>query len=445
MKRFLPAGLMVTLFCCLAFIGSSPSRVCGEDWPQWMGPHRDGVWRERGILRQFPDGGPRVLWRVAIEGGYAGPAVAEGRVFVTDYAAPGDRTPDPGRRNELRGAERVLCLDARSGAQLWKFEYPCDYKISYPAGPRATPLVHEGKVYTLGAEGDLHCLRAENGEVLWSRSLKKDYDVATPIWGFTGHPLINGERLICLVGGQGSVVVAFHKETGEELWRSLSAQEPGYSPPTMIETGAGRQLVVWHPEAVNGLDPKSGQVRWTVPLTPDYGMSIMAPQQFGDLLFVGGVGTQAVLLRLAADGASVEEVWRGTRDTALYPVCATPLIADGYLYGCCNRGEFRGVKLETGERLWDTYAPTTGADRGNSGTAFLVKNDEVYFLMSETGHLIIARLNPEGYEELGRAKLLEPTGDAFGRAVVWSHPAFANRCIFARNDKELICVSLAEE
>jgi outer membrane protein assembly factor BamB len=103
------------------------------------------------------------------------------------------------------------------------------------------------------------------------------------------------------------------------------------------------------------------------------------------------------------------------------------------------------VKLETGERLWDTYAPTTGADRGNSGTAFLVKNDDVSFLMSETGHLIIARLSPEGYEELGRAKLLEPTGDAFGRAVVWSHPAFAHRCIFARNDKELICVSLAEQ
>jgi outer membrane protein assembly factor BamB len=436
MKRSLFAVLMATILLLV----TSVTRA--DDWPQWMGPQRDGQWHETRILRKFPEDGPKVLWRVPVEGGYAGPAVADGRVFVTDYSAPGDRTPDPGRRNELRGYERVLCFDARHGAILWKHQYPCEYNLSYPAGPRATPLVHAGKVYTLGAEGDLRCLDVEDGELIWSRQLRVEFEIDTPIWGFTGHPLIDGERLICLVGGQGSVAVAFHKDTGEEIWRALSAKEPGYSPPTMIERASGRQLVIWHAEAINGLDPESGKVHWSVPLVPDYGMSIAAPQQSGDLLFAGGVGTQAVLLRLPGDQGDGEEVWRGTRDTGLYPVCATPLIVDGYLYGCCNRGELRCVNLETGERLWETYAPTTGEYRGNSGTAFLVKNDDVFFLMSETGRLIIARLSPEGYEELSRAKLLEPTGDAFGRAVVWSHPAFANRCIFARNDKELICVSL---
>lgn len=423
-----------------------------DDWPQWMGPGRDGLWRETGIIREFPSDGPKVRWRVPIEGGYAGPAVVDGRVYVMDYQAPGDRSPDPGRRNELRGFERVLCFDAAHGALLWKHQYPCDYKISYPAGPRATPLVHDGKVYALGSEGDLRCLSAQDGELLWSREFKKDYGISTPIWGFTGHPLIDGEKLFCLVGGPGSVVVAFHKDTGEEIWKGLSAQEPGYSPPTLIETPQGKQLVLWHAESINGLDPESGKVHWTIPLAPDYGMSIMAPQQAGDLLFAGGVGMQAVLLRLKGEEereegeeAGVEEVWRGTRDTGLYPVCSTPLIVDGYLYGCCNRGELRCVKLETGERIWETYAATTGRDRGNSGTAFIVKNDDVFFLMSETGDLIIARLSPDGYEELSRAHLLEPTGDAFGRAVVWSHPAFADRCVFARNDKELICVSLAQE
>jgi len=430
----------VLMSCILPF---SASASWADDWPQWMGPNRDGVWNEKGIIRAFPERGPAVRWRVPIEGGYAGPAVSDGRVYVTDYAAPGDRTPDPGRRNELRGFERVLCFDVQHGALLWKHQYPCEYKISYPAGPRATPVVHDGKVYTLGAEGDLRCLATDDGELVWSRQLKDDFGVETPIWGFTGHPLIDGDKLICLVGGPGSVVVAFNKNDGSEIWRALSAQEPGYSPPTMIETSGGRQLVIWHSEAINGLDPDTGDVHWTVPLVPDYGMSIMAPRQSGDLLFTGGVGLQAVLLRLVNDKPDVEEVWRGTRDTALYPVCATPLIHDGYLYGCCNRGELRCVKLETGERVWETYAPTTGGERGNSGTAFLVKNEEVFFLMSETGDLIIARLSPEGYEELSRAKLLEPTGDAFGRAVLWSHPAFAERCVFARNDKELICVSLA--
>lgn len=438
MRLFAFAGLL-----CVSLL-SLGTMVYAEDWPQWMGPNRDGVWNETGIIRAFPERGPNVRWRVPIEGGYAGPAVSEGRVYVTDYSAPGDRTPDPGRRNELKGVERVLCFDAVHGALLWKHQYPCEYKISYPAGPRATPLVHDGKVYTLGAEGDLRCLTTKDGELIWSRQLKDDYGVATPIWGFTGHPLIDGDKLICLVGGPGSVVVAFNKNDGTEIWRALSAREPGYSPPTMIETSAGRQLVLWHAEAINGLDPETGEVHWTVPLVPDYGMSIMAPRQSGDLLFAGGVGLQAVLLRLADGKSGVEEVWRGRRDTAVYPVCSTPMIQDGYLYGCCNRGELRCVKLSTGERIWETYAPTTGGDRGNSGTAFIIKNDDVYFLMSETGDLIIARLSPAGYEELSRARLLEPTGDAFGRAVLWSHPAFADKSVFARNDQELICVSLAE-
>ena len=196
-----------------------------DDWPQWLGPQRDGVWRETGILDVFPAEGPKINWRLPIGGGYAGPAVADGRVYVTD------RIHGEG----AHGQERVLCLDAATGRVAWAREYECRYEISYPAGPRVAPLVDGGKLYTLGAEGNLFCLNATDGKVVWSRELKKDYGVKAPMWGFAGHPLIDGNRLICLVAGTGTTAVAFDKETGKELWRALHSEEPGYSSPMICE------------------------------------------------------------------------------------------------------------------------------------------------------------------------------------------------------------------
>src|SRR5262245_35511434 len=169
-----------------------------DDWPQWMGPNRDSVWNETGILEKFPSGGPKVLWRVPIAGGYAGPAVAGGKVYVTDYVrTSGEGKNDFGARNELSGKERILCLNAADGTLVWKHEYNCPYKISYPAGPRATPTVSGGKVYTLGAEGHLFCLDAASGKVLWFKELKKEYKIDAPMWGFCGHPLVEGNKLLC--------------------------------------------------------------------------------------------------------------------------------------------------------------------------------------------------------------------------------------------------------
>jgi outer membrane protein assembly factor BamB len=272
------------------------------------------------------------------------------------------------------------------------------------------------------------------------------YKTETPLWGFCGHPLLDGHRLICIVGGEGSVAVAFHKDSGQELWRSLSAREAGYCPPSLIEAGGRRQLIVWHAESLNGLNPATGEPYWSIPLAPSYGMAIAAPRKLDDLLFASGIGSVGLVVRLAADRPAVSEVWRGLQKTAVYCANSTPFLENGMIYGCdCQTGHLRGVKLATGERVWETLAPTAGGDRRAShGTAFIVKNGDRFFLFSETGRLILARLTPEKYEELSGGKLLEPTGSAFGRKVVWSHPAFANRCIYARNDHELVCASLAE-
>lgn len=422
--------------------------VLADDWPQWLGPQRDSVWRETGILAKFPADGLKFRWRTPIGAGYSGPAVANGRVYVLDRQLPKDaKAPaSPFEKPLIPGSERVLCLDEASGKVLWAHEYDAPYTISYAAGPRATPLVADGKVFTLGAEGNLFCLGVTDGKVIWARDLKKDFGVKTPEWGFAGHPLLDGNRLICLVGGEGSVAVAFDKDTGKELWRALSAKEPGYGPPTMIEHAGRRMIVLWHPESVNALEPETGKVIWSVPFESRYGLTAPTPRLSGDILFVTAFYNGSLALKLG--GATPETLWRSPKATEkdttyLHSIIPTPFIEDGHIYGVCSYGQLRCLKLATGERLWETFAATTGKET-RWGNAFLVKQGDRFFLPNEQGELIIARLTPQGYEEISRAKLIEPVNRDPGRPVVWSHPAFANRAVYARNDREIVCAELAD-
>jgi outer membrane protein assembly factor BamB len=432
-----------------------------DDWPQWLGPRRDGVWRETGILKAFPKDGPQVRWRASIGGGYAGPAVAGDRVIVTDRVlAPGKQnSANPFDRSKSPSTERVLCLDDATGKILWTHKYDCSYEISYPAGPRATPIINAGNVYTLGAMGDLFCLDAGTGKVLWSKNFPKDYRARVPMWGFVGHPLIDGDKLICLVGGEGSVAVAFNKDTGKELWRALSAKEPGYCPPMLFEVGGRRQLIIWHPEAINSLDPETGQIYWSQKFDVKAGLTIPTPRLEGDRLFVSSFYNGSMMLKLDSQKPEATLLWKGKSQSeqsrltdGLHSIISTPFFEDGYIYGVCSYGQLRCLKADTGERLWETFQATTGGDEERWANAFLVAQDGRFFLFNERGDLIIARLTPKGYEELSRAHLLDPTNMMVqGQrpkdhpAVLWSHPAFAHRSIYARNDKEIICVSLAAD
>ena len=375
------------LVCGLLLAGGE---VFADDWPQWLGPNRDSVWRETGIIEKFPAGGPSIRWRTAIGGGYAGPVVAGGRVYVTDRQLPGGASnpADPFDRKATQGLERVLCLKEAGGEILWKHEYECSYTISYPAGPRVAPLVGKGKVYTLGAEGNLLCLDADKGTVLWSHDFKKDFGIKAPLWGFAGHPLLDGNRLICLVGGAGSVAVAFDKDTGKELWRALSAEEPGYSSPMLCQAGGKRQLILWHPEAANSLDPETGQVYWSVPFKSRTGMSLATPRQLGDRLFFTAFYNGSLMLRLDSAKPAADTAWRttkaGEKDTThLNAVMCTPFLEDGHIYGLCSYGQLRCVKMETGERLWETFQATTSGEPVRWANAFIVKNGARFFLFNE--------------------------------------------------------------
>jgi outer membrane protein assembly factor BamB len=456
--------LLLTVFVCL------PMSARADDWPQWLGPQRDGVWRETGILDKFPPGGPKVRWRTPIGGGYAGPAVVKDRVYVTDRILPeGAKNPNnPFASSAVPGKERVLCLDAKSGKILWKHEYDCTYKISYPAGPRTTPVVRDGKVYTLGAMGNLLCLNADNGKVIWSKDFVADFKAPVPMWGFAAHPLLDGDKLICLVGGKDHIVVAFDKDSGEEKWHALSFEKPGtqlgYCPPVIYSFAGKRQLIIWHPEAVNSLDPETGKVYWSqpylrdsqpgepdVPIVVKAFLTVSMPRLAGDLLFVTSFYDGAMMLKLDADKPGAKVLWRShvrseeaNRTDTLNSIIPTPFLKDGYIYGVCSYGELRCLRASDGKRIWMTLKATGAHDETERwANAFLIPQGDRFFLPNEKGDLIIARLTPKGYEEIDRAHILEPTGRLSDRKVVWSHPAFANQSMYARNDKEIVCVSLA--
>lgn len=428
--------------------------ACGDEWPQWLGPQRDGVWRETGIVKEFPEGGPPIRWRTKIGGGYSGPAVVGKQVFVTDKQMPNGITnpSDPFDRTKRQATERILCLNDDDGSILWKHEYDCPYTVSYPAGPRTTPVVQDGRVYTLGSEGHLFCLNAHDGAVIWSKNFRTDYGrEQPPVWGYSANPLLDGDRLICLVGGKGQTVVAFHKDTGKELWRALDSETehgPGYGSPIIVEAGGRRQLIVWHPAALSSLDPETGAIYWEEPITAKAGMSVATPRLSGDKLLISAFYDGSLLVKLDPLQPKATKIWRrqGKNERltdALHCVISTPMIDGDFIYGVCSYGELRGLELASGNRLWSTFEATSKVS-ARWGSAFLVKQEDRYFLFSEQGDLIIAKLSPEGYDEISRVHLLEPTGPAQRREVVWSHPAFAHRNVYVRNDLEIVSVSAAD-
>jgi outer membrane protein assembly factor BamB len=411
-----------------------------DDWRQWGGPQRDAIWRETGIVEKFPAADPKSgmlprVWTVKVGSGYAGPAVADGRVFVTDRFAD-------------KNTERALCFDANTGKELWKHEYDAPYSISYPLGPRATPTVDGNRVYILGAVGHLFCFDIASGSIVWQKHLPTDFGTKLPEWGMAGAPLVDGDQLIVLAGGKpGALVVSLDKHTGEERWRALDATEPGYCPPVIFEFGGQRQLVVWHPNAVVGLEPGSGTVLWNQPFAVQFGLTIPMPRKLGNRLFVTSFYNGPLMIDLGADGVSPRVLWRTAannteiKNNSLHAIMCTPMVTEDAIYGVGSYGEMRALATKTGEIIWETREAT---GEGRWWNAFLIPHEDRVIICNEQGDIILAELSPAGYKEQSRAKLIAPTQPIQRRMTVWSHPAFAMQSVFARNDGELIRVSLAE-
>ena len=431
----------------LVVVGST-NLFAQQDWPHWMGPDRTNTWSATNLIESFPEDGPKVLWRTPISLGYSGAAVAQGKVVITDFVTDSNVKIANFERRKFNGTERILCLDESSGEILWKHEHEVLYTISYPSGPRCTPVIEEDRVYTLGSEGHLFCFNLKDGTIVWQKELKNEYKCESALWGYAAHPLIDGDKLITLAGGDGSHIVALNKNTGEEIWTSLTAVEQGYSPPTIIEAGGTRQLITCRPDAVSSLDPESGEEYWSIPYSADSNSIIMSPLKVGDYLYVGGYSKKSILIQLDAMKPAATEVWRNKGRAAISAVNVQPYLdaENQIIYGMDQTGDMRALKIPEGDLLWATSEPSSKRRTGN-GTVFIVRqgDSDRYWLFNDYGFLIIAKITAEGYEEIDRAKVIEPSNKAFGRDVVWSMPAFANGHAYIRNDNEIICLDLTKQ
>ena len=406
---------------------SLPTLAVADDWPQWGGPQRDAVWRETGIVKKLPttDLLPRV-WSTPIKEGYSGPAVSNGRVYITDFDVLEAR----------RGKERVVCLDAENGKPIWEHTYPAE---------GATPVIDDGLVYTIGAMGDMFCFQADSGDIVWQTNFVKTYGTELPTWGMAASPLVVGEQLITLVGGPNALVVSFNKKTGKENWKALNDANIGYCPPVLFEFGGVPQVIVWHPSAISSLDPLTGQEIWSVPFRVRSGLSIPTPRKIGNRLFVTAFYNGPMMLEVATDGRSAKVAWQGKSDSeiktdGLHSIMPTPIVTPTHIYGVCSYGQLRCLDSTNGKRLWMSIKAT---GEGRWWNAFLIQHEDRVFIHNEQGDLIIATLSPSGYEEISRAKLVEPTRRVQRRMTIWSHPAFAMKSVFARNDREIVRVNLA--
>ena len=418
-----------------------------DDWPEIRGKGRLGVWNETGIVEKFPEKGLNVLWRTPLKAGFSGPSVANGRVFVMDFV----------ESSRLRGTERALALDEKTGKILWTQEWPVEYRgMSYAIGPRATPTVDGDRVYFAGADGKLFCLNAATGAIVWKKDYVADYGADRAKWGwdwgFSSAPLVDGDRLIALVGGQPDAkVVAFDKLTGKELWRALKSDtELGVAQPIIINAGGVRQLIIWYPGAVASLDPASGKTYWEQAYKVGASMTVPTPVQSGSLLFFTNFYDGPMMLELDEKKPAARVLWKGKSDNevqtdGLHSVIATPVIIGDHIYGLCSYGQFRCLLARSGQRIWESQAVTK--ERARWAQGLIVRHGDRLFINNDRGELIIVKPSPEGYQEISRTMLLKPTSPPGNRrelvSVNWSHPAYANRHIYARNDEEIICASLA--
>jgi outer membrane protein assembly factor BamB len=434
--RLLRLSCPLALPTILALMSVSTGQ--SQDWPQWRGPNRDGVLEsEVELVQSLPKGNLPRLWAVPLEAGYSGPTVAEGLVYVTDRVS----------KSERDSRERIHCFDAATGQRRWVHEYDAAYTIQYTAGPRASVTIDRGHAYAVGAMGHFHCLDALTGELIWKHELESEYEIRMPIWGIAAAPLVYQELVIQIVSGANQAcIVAFDRNTGREVWRSLD--EPiGYSAPIIVRQGDSDVVVCWTGASVAGLDPASGKTHWRIEMpSRNMPIGVATPVMQGKHLFVSSFYDGSMLIELDSQRPMATQLWRRIgqdeqNTDALHCMIGTPLIKGDYIYGVDSYGELRCLKLDSGDRVWEDQ---TAVPRNRWATIHIIQSGEREIMLNEQGDLIFATLSPDGYHEHSRSHLIDPTKKQLPRrnGVTWSHPAIADGVIYARSDKELVAASL---
>jgi outer membrane protein assembly factor BamB len=405
----------MTTFCQRLLLAcGAVGLLAAGDWPQFLGPARNGVSAETDLAAAWPKQGPPLVWEREVGEGYSGPAVAGDRLVL--FHRVGDE-------------EVIECLDAATGKRKWQYAYPTSYRdaLGKGDGTRSTPLIAGGRVWTLGPAGRLTCLTLETGKHVWSRELLEDYRVPRSYFGVGTSPLLEGDHLLLNVGGKGSGIVALHKDTGKEVWKATD-QNASYASPVVADIDGTRQAIFFTREGLVSLDPADGAVRfakrWRSRI--DASVNAASPVVVGDSIFLTACyGTGAVLLRAKRDG--VEEVWKS--DEVLSCHFGTPVHHEGFLYGFHGRqeegGVLRCIEMKTGKVRWT---------QEGFGCGSLIEAGGRLIILSEKGDLVLAEANPDKYQEASRAAVLTNSC----RAPI----ALAGGKLYARDNKKLGCWDL---
>ncbi len=419
-KALAAKALVAVALVAVALVAGAlaPALAAGADWPQYMGPGRDGASAEEGLLATWPEGGPPELWRKAFGPAFSGMAVAGGRLYSADSDG------------EL---DYAFCLDAESGEERWRTAIGPVWVNDLGNGPRSTPAVAGGGVYVISGQGHLAALAAEDGRLLWSSDLKERFGLEQLHFGFSTAPIVEGELVLAEVGGEDASIVAFDRATGEERWRAAGGLA-AYSSPVRLDFGGVDQLVYVNRDGVVSVSPE-GKVVWSHPFAPGASVKPALPTFVEpDLLMVSAsydIGALALRMTVVPErasgatgsqGVSVEEVWQSR---VMRNHFNSSVAAGGHIYGFDN-ATFKCIEAATGEQRW--------AKRGRMGKGSLIYADDHFLVLTETGRLLLVEASPDAYVEKAAVQVLE------GRC--WTAPSLSGGRLFLRNGEEMLALDL---
>ena len=451
-------------------MGLGSAAESGSDWPRFLGPTADNLSTETGLLDRWSSNGPPIVWSKAVGAGYSAPSVRDGMLVL---------------HHREKAEEVVEAMEAATGKSLWRHGYPSQFidPYGYNNGPRCTPLLTSNRCYTFGAEGRLVCLDLKSGKLVWERDTAKAWEIPPAFFGVGSTPLLEGDRLIIMVGGQTNAgVVALDAATGRTLWESVGKKnwdgvttigwrsenpyrwtggekQASYSSPVAATIHGRRHIFCLMRQGLVSLNPTNGEVnfsRWFQSMAND-SVNAICPVVQDDTVMISAAYYRvgAVLLRVKADGKSFEEVWRipqspmqrdpingGFVQPTLELHWSTPVLRDGFLYAFSGRNEpdatFRCVELKTGKVMWSRDERWAGHEPGAQPNVFgrgsAILADGKLIALGEGGLLGLFKPDPKAVTELARWQV-PPLG-----YPCWAAPVLSRKKLYLRSENHLVCV-----
>ncbi len=393
----------------------------GAEWPSWRGANRDGHSPDKGLLKAWPEGGPKLLWTFTDCGkGYSSPAVVGGRLFTT-----GSR----------KGKAEIICLDAAKGEELWAAGMGGDpekgYNTNWGAGTRGAPTVSEGLVYAISANGELVCVSAADGSKKWSKNLLSDFGGGIPKWGYSESPLVDGDKLIVTPGGKDGAIVALDKKTGKKLWQSKDLTNGAeYASVVIAEAKGKRQYVQLFQKTLAGVDAENGDLLWSSPWPGGRVAVVPTPiYHDGHVYMTSGYGAGCKLVKI--DGGGAEVAWQ---NKVMKNHHGGVILVDGYLYGFSDGSGLVCQDLKSGEKKWNEKG------EGKNKGAVHYADGMLYCLDEAQGSVFLAEASPKGFKEHGRFPLPKQTELRKGTSgKIWTHPVVIGGRLYLRDQDLVFC------